>query len=206
MKLVKQKIHLRSLREDRKPYPNFFKENVSYLENNNFVLFTKNNFKNIGISAIQNIDAFQLKEKQQAVGLWTYGYKKPNNALVKMAEDVSEVFKSNLPKLFKKHSDIVKGKKTIGKSIFTSVVINEDYDVGYHYDANTLKNTLEAMVTIKEGPEGSYLNFDEFKYTLKNDNNNIVIFDGVKYGHSVTKMPEGQKRYTLLFLIHENIG
>ena len=92
MELVKQKVHLPSLRKDRKSYSNLFEENVSYLENNNFVLFTKNNFKNAGIESVQNIDAFQLKEKQQAVGLWWGGSKEPNEALTKMAEDVSEIF------------------------------------------------------------------------------------------------------------------
>ena len=187
--------------------------NTSYFFDDEFVLYSENDFNvsEVNIAKLLEADGFNLKENQKSFGWWNwYGFKftKPLDFVVDIAERVSKLFKETLPDLFSKHLEIKNkydSKYFLGDSIFTSVVLNKNYDVGNHFDANTYPDTLEAMVTIKSGPKGGYLNFNGFKHTLKNEHGNIVIFDGVNNMHSVTKIPEGQERYTLLFLINENI-
>lgn len=205
--LTKSKIDFLDTKHS-KPYKdivtsgNYFYENkfvcsISLLRNNpvsDYSVFSKFKEK-------------ELKENQYVLGMWNDNIIEPPLEIIKLAEEVSKAFKTGLPELYEKHvSKLSDTTPVLGDSVFTTVVLNDNFEAGIHKDGNIYPDTLEAIITFKKGPSlGGWLNFNDFNFTVVNNNNTLIILDGVNHYHSVTEKPEGQDRKTLLFSIHKDI-
>jgi len=82
---------------------------------------------------------------------------------------------------------------------FTSGVINENSALGYHRDQANTKNGISCMFCLKSGVGGGELVLPELGIGFDCQDGYLLLFDGHKYIHGVTRMFGGGYRYTTVF-------
>lgn len=124
----------------------------------------------------------------------------------RFAEVAAKYYHAYNPSLAETHTQLTDEKVLegyrIGKSMFTSGIINHNNPLKYHFDAGNYKNVWSAMFAFKKNIEGGYLALPELDLCLKCTHGSLTLFDGQSYLHGVTpirKLSEDAVRYTVVF-------
>lgn len=124
----------------------------------------------------------------------------------RFAEVAAKYYRQHNASLAETHTQLteenVLSEYRIGKSMFTSGIINHNNPLKYHFDAGNYKNVWSAMFAFKKNIEGGYLAMPELDMCLKCTHGSLTLFDGQAYLHGVTpirKLSEDAVRYTVVF-------
>lgn len=78
------------------------------------------------------------------------------------------------------HSDYhIKG------SPFTSIVINKNSAMRYHFDSGNIKNSLSAMIVLKNQCHGGQLVFPNYNIHFNMNDGDLILFNGNRVLHGV---------------------
>ena len=108
--------------------------------------------------------------------------------------------------MYDKHSKIVAEKVKpdwiLGRSPFTSGVINKNNQLNYHFDSGNFKDVFSNMIAFRNKIEGGRLSIPEYDIGLEIDDSTVTLFDGQKILHGVTPIqylsPESY-RFTIVY-------
>lgn len=154
------------------------------------------------------------------ISKFSVDYPELQRELNKIAQRLSDAYKAWLPDEHHKHVTRVFNSKEkirkdyrIGKTPFTSGIINKDSSLTYHVDDRNLKGTISAMLVLTEGMRGGNLVLPEYKMTIELNDGDIVMFNGGNIVHGVSPMQaylEKAFRYSIVFYtlagMHECLG
>jgi hypothetical protein len=121
-------------------------------------------------------------------------------------DKLGDLYKEMVPEMYDKHSKIVAEKVKpdwiLGKSPFTSGVINKNNQLNYHYDRGNFKDVFSNMIAFRNKIEGGRLSLPEYDIGLEIDDSTVTLFDGQKILHGVTPIqylsPESY-RFTIVY-------
>lgn len=131
---------------------------------------------------------------------------KEHQIVCDFAEKMAEIYSKYLPEVFDYHSKLTLEKVSqdwrIGKSPFTSGIINKNNPLKYHFDTGNFNDVYSNMVVFKKDVAGGRLALPELGLTFELPNNSVFLFDGQKYLHGVTPIqyltPEAY-RYSIVY-------
>jgi len=92
----------------------------------------------------------------------------------------------------------------IGKTPFTSGIINDSNALPYHKDSGNLKGAWSMMLSLKDGIDGGGLHLPEFDLSLGIPDESLTIFNGQGHWHGVTPWVIKRRdsyRYTLVWYV-----
>ena len=121
-------------------------------------------------------------------------------------DKLGDLYKEMCPEMYDKHSKIVaenvKPDWILGRSPFTSGIINKNNQLNYHYDRGNFKEVFSNMIAFRNKIEGGRLSLPEYNLGLEIDDSTVTLFDGQKILHGVTPIqylsPESY-RFTLVY-------
>lgn len=120
-------------------------------------------------------------------------------------EEITSVYRTHNPDIAQKHHDTaarVRSGYRIRDTMFTSGIINRSSQLPYHYDSGNFKGVWSAMLGMRKGVEGGYLNIPRYGIALEIADGSLSYFNGQDALHGVTPMrrthPEGN-RYTIVW-------
>jgi len=129
-----------------------------------------------------------------------------HDAIVRAAAIAAKYYNLHNPELAQLHQQLtdekVLGNYKLGKTMFTSGIINDNNPLLYHFDAGNYKGVYSAMFGFKKGIEGGYLACPEIDIGFKIGNKSLTLFDGQGLLHGVTpikKTTPNSKRYTIVY-------
>jgi len=135
-----------------------------------------------------------------------------HNIIAEFSNRISRFYEEYFPDTYKKHLQITEDKILpewrMGKSLFTSGIINKDNPLPYHHDGGNFKGVLSNMIAFKSGIKGGRLSCPEYNIKFETDDNTILIFDGQKILHGVTpinKITPKAYRYTIVYYTLEQM-
>lgn len=178
---------------------------------------------------LENRNPIFLKKKVQQES-FTFGFRPPSpfkrefcctpakanrdedlyKLLKKLAIQLEEVYKKHSPEAYalqKEYVSTIKPIWRIADTIFTSGIVNMNYNINYHYDAANWKDVHSAMLVLSGGHEGGRLILPKYKAGLELKDKSVLIFNGSKILHGVTplKIPEGGHRISIVFYAMKNL-
>ena len=121
-------------------------------------------------------------------------------------DKLGDLYKEMCPEMYDKHSKIVaenvKPDWILGRSPFTSGIINKNNQLNYHYDRGNFKDVFSNMIAFRSKIEGGRLSIPEYDLGLEIDDSTVTLFDGQKILHGVTPIhylsPESY-RFTIVY-------
>jgi len=129
-----------------------------------------------------------------------------HDAIVRAAAIAGKYYHKYNPELATLHQQLtdekVLGNYKLGKTMFTSGIINDNNPLLYHFDAGNYKGVYSAMFGFKKGIEGGFLSVPEIDLGFKIGNKSLTLFDGQGLIHGVTpikKTHPDAKRYTIVY-------
>tara|TARA_Y100001973_G_C5175340_1_gene321545 strand:- start:124 stop:942 length:819 start_codon:yes stop_codon:yes gene_type:complete len=135
-----------------------------------------------------------------------------HKSLVEGAEIAASIYEEFAPSQAKKHmaqtERLVLPQYRLGKSMFTSGIVNENNPLLYHFDSGNYPNVWSAMFAFKHKIDGGYLCCPELDVKFATSNNSVIMFDGqgLLHGVSPIKMTsEDSKRYTIVYYSLKNM-
>ena len=127
-------------------------------------------------------------------------------AICRAAAIAAKYYEKYNPDLATLHQQLtdekVLGNYKLGKTMFTSGIVNDNNPLLYHFDAGNYKGVYSAMFGFKKGIEGGYLAVPEIDCGFKIGNKSLTLFDGQGLLHGVTpikKTHPDAKRYTVVY-------
>jgi hypothetical protein len=112
--------------------------------------------------------------------------------ITKFAEQLAKVYQQYFPQVYDQHMQItldkIKRDYIIGDTPFTSGIVNKNNQLKYHHDGGNFKDVLSNMIVFKNGVSGGRLVCPEYDMKFEVEDNTIIIFDGQKILHGVTKI------------------
>lgn len=130
---------------------------------------------------------------------------KAHERVMAYAERVSRYYERYEPDLFGEHQKEVERilpDYKIGKSVFTSGIINKDNPLPYHHDGGNIRNVWSNMLVFKNKIEGGYLAVPEYGVGFELKDNSLLMFDGQNLLHGVTPIHKTHKdshRFSIVF-------
>ena len=129
-----------------------------------------------------------------------------HDAIARAAAIAGKYYHKYNPELATLHQQLtdekVLGNYKLGKTMFTSGIINDNNPLLYHFDAGNYKGVYSAMFGFKKGIEGGFLSVPEIDLGFKIGNKSLTLFDGQGLIHGVTpikKTHPDAKRYTIVY-------
>lgn len=129
-----------------------------------------------------------------------------SSVVQRFAEVAQKYYQMHNPEVASKHMDMtdenVKDEYRIGKTMFTSGIINHNNPLKYHFDSGNYKGVWSAMFAFKKNIEGGFLAMPELDICLKCTTGSLTLFDGQSFIHGVTpirKLSGDAVRYTVVF-------
>ena len=117
-----------------------------------------------------------------------------------------EEYRKHHPEMAERHFQIadtkVRKEYRIGKTMFTSGIINHNNPLRYHFDTGNFEGVASAMFAFKDGIEGGYLSVPELEIGFSCRDHSLTIFDGQALLHGVTpikKLKPDATRFTVVF-------
>jgi len=99
-------------------------------------------------------------------------------------DKLGDLYKEMCPEMYDKHSKIVaenvKPDWILGRSPFTSGIINKNNQLNYHYDRGNFKEVFSNMIAFRNKIEGGRLSLPEYNLGLEIDDSTVTLFDGTK--------------------------
>jgi hypothetical protein len=135
-------------------------------------------------------------------------FPKQHYVICKFADELIKLYETYFPETLIRHEAIVQTKVKagwrMGKTPFTSGIVNKNNPLKYHHDAGNFKNVLSNMIVLKKGVRGGRLACPEFDIKFECDDNHVVIFDGAEILHGVTPIikaedDESAYRYSVVY-------
>lgn len=123
----------------------------------------------------------------------------------RMADKISSWMEANFTEVYKVNKAIVEEVKPcwrIGKSLFTSGIINKNNYLQYHVDFGNFDGSWSAMLSYKKGITGGDLHLPEFDALIRLGDGDLFLFQGSEYVHGVTpffRTEVDPYRYTCVF-------
>lgn len=118
---------------------------------------------------------------------------------------VNECFKRNAPEKYaiqKCVAEEVPADWIIGKTAFSTVTVNVNFSIGYHQDANDLKEGLGVMAHLCLGKyKGGELVIPRYRVAFNLKHRDVVLFD-VAQVHGVVPIGGAWGRFTRMTLVH----
>ena len=129
-----------------------------------------------------------------------------HNLVAQAAYIAEEQYRKHHPEMAEKHFQIadtkVRKEYRIGKTMFTSGIINHNNPLRYHFDTGNFEGVASAMFAFKDGIEGGYLSVPELEIGFSCRDHSLTIFDGQALLHGVTpikKLKPDATRFTVVF-------
>lgn len=129
-----------------------------------------------------------------------------HSCLMGWTDSVAKFYRSMAPEAAALHAAETESKVLenyqIGKTMFTSGIVNKSNRLPYHYDSGNYKGAWSAMLGITDGIDGGYLNVPEYDLALKISDGSLSFFDGQARIHGVTKFTRQRadaERYTIVW-------
>lgn len=125
--------------------------------------------------------------------------------VMRYADKVARQYEQFNPELYAEHQrqvERVLPDYKIGKSVFTSGIINKNNPLPYHHDAGNFKNAWSNMLVFKHRTTGGYLSVPEYGLGFELKDNSLLMFDGQSILHGVTPIQKFGKqayRYSIVF-------
>jgi hypothetical protein len=127
--------------------------------------------------------------------------------LVAQAAYIAEgEYRKHHPEMAERHFEIantkVRKEYRIGKTMFTSGIINHNNPLRYHFDTGNFEGVASAMFAFKDGIDGGYLSVPEVGLGFACKDHSLTIFDGQALLHGVTpitKLKPNSTRFTVVF-------
>lgn len=120
-------------------------------------------------------------------------------------KEIASIYQINNPAVAQAHEAItnkVRDNYRIGKTMFTSGIINRSSQLPYHYDSGNFKGCWSAMLGLKKYVTGGYLMIPRYNIGLEIADASLSFFNGQEALHGVTPMkrshPDGE-RYTIVW-------
>jgi len=117
-----------------------------------------------------------------------------------------EQYRKHNPELAEKHfamaDERVRKEYRIGKTMFTSGIINHNNPLRYHFDTGNFEGVASAMFAFKRDIDGGYLSVPETGLGFACKDHSLTIFDGQALLHGVTpikKLKPDAARFTVVF-------
>ncbi len=123
---------------------------------------------------------------------------------------MEDIYKKHSPQAYDRQKTYVEGIKPhwrIANTIFTSGIVNLNYNINYHYDAANWKDVHSAMLVLSGGHEGGRLILPKYKAGLELKDKSVLIFNGSNVLHGVTplRLPENGYRISIVFYAMKNL-
>lgn len=129
-----------------------------------------------------------------------------HNIVAQAAYIAEEQYRKHHPEMAERHFQIadtkVRKEYRIGKTMFTSGIINHNNPLRYHFDTGNFEGVASAMFAFKDGIEGGYLAVPELGVGFSCRDHSLTIFDGQALLHGVTpikKLKSDATRFTVVF-------
>lgn len=90
--------------------------------------------------------------------------------------------KRHIPKVF------IQPRLFIPDTVYTSGIVNYNNPMQYHRDGANLKGVLSTMLVLRNGMDGGYLVFPEYRLAIECKDGYVVIFDGKTIMHGVSEL------------------
>lgn len=126
--------------------------------------------------------------------------------LVAVAEAIGDRYRLATPDAFAAHERLalekVRPEWRMGRSVFTSGIINHNNALNYHFDAGNFEHVMSCMLVLRDQMQGGWLCFPELDARFMFSNNSLAMFDGQSLLHGVTPMQaetEAGYRYSVVF-------
>lgn len=139
-------------------------------------------------------------------------YPAEHEIICSFGSELAKLYTDYFPDVYKTHNDIVKDRVlsdwVIGKTPFTSGIVNKNNPLKYHFDAGNIKNVLSNMVVFKGGVQGGYLACPEYNVGFEVADNTVILFDGQNILHGVTKIKKlnpHSYRYSIVYYTLQNM-
>jgi len=138
-------------------------------------------------------------------------YPKLYGRLIDMAHYVSEQYKDFAPDIYAIHqefSSAIRLGYKLGKSPFTSAIVNQNNRLNFHTDRNNFKNVFSNMVVFKTKSLGGNLMVPSLDVEVKLQDRSLLIFDGQSLVHGVTpisNLGKDSSRYSIVFYALESL-
>lgn len=122
--------------------------------------------------------------------------------IAKVYRDVfPEIYAQNLIEINKKDKEILP-EYILEETPFTSGIVNKENALAYHYDKGNFAGMQSAMIVLCNNIQGGHLVLPEYDIAFRIQNNTLVLFDGQKVLHGVSKIvksnPRGY-RYSIVY-------
>lgn len=118
---------------------------------------------------------------------------------------VNDIFEKYAPEKYqiqKAVAEEIPHDWVIGRTAFTTVTVNVNYSIGYHRDANDLKEGLGVMSHLCLGEyQGGELVIPRFGVALNLKHRDVVLFD-VSQVHGVVPLSGAWGRFTRMTCVH----
>jgi hypothetical protein len=133
-------------------------------------------------------------------------YPKQHHIISNFVNEIVGYYEKYFPEAYQKHQEIVDdkvlGEWKIGKTPFTSGIVNKNNWLKYHFDAGNFKGVLSNMVVFKKGTSGGHLVIPSLNLALAVDDNTLTVFNGQDILHGVSEIhyddPNGY-RYSIVY-------
>lgn len=129
-----------------------------------------------------------------------------HGVIVGAADWLDQVYLSVSRETYERHREMsdlkVLPEYRLGRSVFTSGIINYNNPLRYHFDTGNYRGVWSAMITLKHQIIGGYLALPEYDVMLELKHGSVLLFDGQGILHGVTPFQTLSKdafRYTLVF-------
>lgn len=129
-----------------------------------------------------------------------------HDTLVRWAEKSDEYYKTHAAEVYGPHQqwvgELVKPMWRMGRSVFTSGIVNKTSQLAYHFDRGNLKGAWSCMYVVKENIEGGDLSIPGLNLTLRMPHGTVLLFNGQALLHGVTPMRRTKlksERYSVVY-------
>lgn len=138
-----------------------------------------------------------------------------HDVFVQHAQIVAESYKKFFGKAYRyQKEDFINGDKPVDPAYliegtpFTSGVINKDNALHYHLDSANTPDGMSCMIILKNNVNGGELVLPELNIRFACQNGYMLLFDGQKYLHGVTRIikANGGYRYTVVYYNNSGMG
>lgn len=112
-----------------------------------------------------------------------------------------ETYNQNLKEMNKQGREILP-EYILKETPFTSGIVNKDNALAYHYDKGNFAGMQSAMIVLCNNIQGGHLVLPEYDVAFRIKNHTLILFDGQKVLHGVSKIvksnPRGY-RYSIVY-------
>lgn len=149
----------------------------------------------------------RLEIRNQPCRMASLGREQPleHAVLLEAAEVAYRCYCESFPQRATSHDELatkVLDTYRIGKTPFTSGIVNANNPLPYHFDRGNFRGVNSAMLGFKRDIEGGHLTIPELDLAFDIGDQSLLLFDGQSLLHGVTpfrRVTDQAMRYTIVF-------